>query len=466
VKRPYILLVFPEYFITLSAKNKQKSDNCNDMSKIAGYILILNSNRYSSFRNNSYNEFSEPVPEFKYSRNRPLICFITNQSGIITHIGFGARGLRAGTDLSKLNIEDIFELNTAVSVMEIARLSVPKVKLNLIDIATNGGLLSAASFEEFLRIFLEKVPETISILGRYTKERRLRIEKISISEKQSLAEQKEAVLTAMNIVGIDRDDAQGWDYDDKSKPSSYLDGLPQVTQREDSVIINDSLNIPGFELIKSTKYSSFLFQNENTRLTLLLTNRQPLEELMGTDLIYFNEDFKCFVLVQYKMMEKESDIYRFRLPNKQLSEEIFRMKSIHNSIKDIIGNGVVNDSRISEEPFFIKICPRLEFDLDNTALSSGMYIPLDYIRMLENDKCIEGKNGGKSITFDSVGRYFDNTAFKTIIEGGWIGTNQNQSLLIEKMIKDILENGKTAVIAIKKRIGLTNQLKNRSKRRS
>ena len=284
MKRPYILLVFPEYFITLSAKNKQKSDNCNDMSKIAGYILILNSNRYSSFRNNSYNEFSEPVPEFKYSRNRPLICFITNQSGIITHIGFGARGLRAGTDLSKLNIEDIFELNTAVSVMEIARLSVPKVKLNLIDIATNGGLLSAASFEEFLRIFLEKVPETISILGRYTKERRLRIEKISISEKQSLAEQKEAVLTAMNIAGIDRDDAQGWDYDDKSKPSSYLDGLPQVTQREDSVIINDSLNIPGFELIKSTKYSSFLFQNENTRLTLLLTNRQPLEELMGTDL--------------------------------------------------------------------------------------------------------------------------------------------------------------------------------------
>lgn len=40
----------------------------------------------------------------------------------------------------------------------------------------------------------------------------------------------------------------------------------------------------------------------------------------------------------------------------------------------------------------------------------------------------------------------------TIVEGGWIGTNQNQSLLIEKIIKDILENGKTAVLAFKKKL--------------
>lgn len=81
-----------------------------------------------------------------------------------------------------------------------------------------------------------------------------------------------------------------------------------------------------------------------------------------------------------------------------------------------------------------------------------MYIPLDYIKMLEKDKCIEGERGGKAISYDNVGRYLDNTGFKTIIEGGWIGTNQNQSLLIEEIIKDILENGKTAVLAIKKKL--------------
>jgi hypothetical protein len=436
------------------------------MSKIAGYIVILGKGRYFSLRCNSKGTFAEPVPEFKHSRSVPLICFITNQSGFITHIGFGTRGIYAGTDLRKLNIEKIFELEVPVSTIEIANLSDPKVRQNLIVKAGNGGFLAAASFEEFLKIFLEKAPEAIPHLGKYTKERRLRIEKLSITEKNALAEQKEAVLTAMNIAGIDRDNVLGWDYDDKKKPSSYLDGISQVTLREDSIITNDLSNFPGFKLVETTKYSSSKFQNENTQLTVLLANRQPLEELLGTDLIYFNEDFKCFILVQYKVMEKENDTFRFRLPNKQLAEEISRMESIFDFIKDTTENHLSNDYRISEKPFFIKICPRLEFNPDNVGLSSGMYIPLDYIKMLESDKRIEGKNGGKSITFDNVGRYFDNTAFKTIIEGGWIGTNLNQSLLIEKIIKDILENGKTAVIAIKKELGLKSRPKRHAKRRS
>lgn len=90
-----------------------------------------------------------------------------------------------------------------------------------------------------------------------------------------------------------------------------------------------------------------------------------------------------------------------------------------------------------------------------------MYIPLDYIKMLEKDKCIEGKWGGKAITYENVGRYFDNTAFKTIIEGGWIGTNPNQSLLVEKIIKDTLEHKKTVIIAVKK----DNMTKKSSNRR-
>ena len=94
----------------------------------------------------------------------------------------------------------------------------------------------------------------------------------------------------MNIAGIDKSNAQGWDYDESEKPLSFLDGIAQVRLREDSMIINDLSNIPGFDLIKSTKYSSSVFENDKTRLTVLLANRLPLEELLGTDLIYFNED--------------------------------------------------------------------------------------------------------------------------------------------------------------------------------
>ena len=422
------------------------------MSNVTGYILILSGSRYLSFNTNMYDKFAEPVPEFTHSRHVPLVCFITNESGNITHIGLGKRGMRAGTDLRRLNIEDIFELKKPVSIKEITNLVHIKFRHHIINKADNGGVIPTKSFDEFLNVFLKKVPETIPILDKYSQGRRLRIEKLSKSVKKSLAEQKEAVLTAMNIAGIDREEAQGWDYKETEKPMSFLDGIDHVSLREDSMIINDLNNMPGFDLIQSTKYSASIFENKNTRLTVLLANRLPLEELTGTDLIYFNEDFKCFVMVQYKVMEKENDKFIFRLPNSQLSEEITRMDSILNSLELTEGNELIHDYRISEKPFFIKICPRLEFTPDNVGLSSGMYIPLDYIKLLQNDKCIEGKRGGKGITYNNVGRYFDNTAFKTIIEGGWIGTNQNQSLLLEEIIKDILQNGKTAVLAIKKRL--------------
>lgn len=422
------------------------------MSRVAGYFLILNDRRYFSFQGNMHYKFAEPVPEFAHPRHVPLVCFITNKSGAITHIGHGKRGVRAGTDLRRLNIEDIFELKKPVSAIEIANTTGSRVRSHLINKINSGGLFSPRCFEEFLSVFLRKVPDTIPLLDKYSKSRQLRISRLSKNTKKSLAEQKEAVLTAMNIAGIDKDNVQGWDYDEAEKPISFLDGIAQVRLREDSMIINDLSNIPGFDLIKSTKYSSSVFENSKTHLTVLLANRLPLEELLGTDLIYFNEDFKCFIMVQYKTMEKEGDKFVFRLPNLQFAEEISRMDSIIQSLRSTSGNGFINDYRFNENPFFVKLCPRLEFDPDNVGLSTGMYIPLDYIKVLENETCIEGERGGKAISYDNVGRYLDNTGFKTIIEGGWIGTNQNQSLYIERIIKDILENGKTAVLAIKKKL--------------
>jgi len=422
------------------------------MSRVSGYFLILSEGRYSSFQLNMSNKFAEPVSEFSHPRYIPLVCFIANESGNITHIGMGKRGVRAGTDLRRLNIEDIFKLKDPVSAIGIVNNVKARLRSHLINKIKSGGLFSPKCFEEFLSIFLKKATEAIPLLDKYSRSRQLRIARLSMAVKKSLAEQKEAVLTAMNIAGIDRNDAQGWDFEENEKPISFLDGITKVKLREDSMIINDLSNIPGFDLIKSTKFSSSIFKNDNAILTVLLANRLPLEELLGTDLIYYNEDFKCFIMVQYKVMEKERGKFFFRLPNLQFSKEIARMDAIIQSLKSTNGNGVIDDYRFNENPFFIKICPRLEFDPDNVGLSTGMYIPLDYIKMLEYDNCIEGERGGKAITYKNVGRYLDNTGFKTIIEGGWIGTNQNQSLLIREIIKDTLENGKTAILAIKKKL--------------
>ena len=72
------------------------------------------------------------------------------------------------------------------------------------------------------------------MLNKYSKERKTRIEQLPDSTRKSLAGQQEAVLTALNVAGIDKEKALGWDYKEGEKPISYLDGIQQVRLREDS----------------------------------------------------------------------------------------------------------------------------------------------------------------------------------------------------------------------------------------
>jgi hypothetical protein len=419
------------------------------MSKVAGFFVKLNEVRLKSFNSRNDKSFAEPVGEFLHSRNVPLFCFFINAKSNVTHIGLGRRGVRSGTDLRRLNVSEIFDLKKEVSAVSIAENLPPKFQHYILKKIESGGLVATKSFEEFLAEFVIAAKETASILDKYSKNRRLKIEQLSRSEKRSLGEQKEAVLTAMNIAGINKSELQGWDFSN-TESSSFLDGIKSVRLREDSMIINDLTYMPGFELMKNSNFSSSVFNNSKSRLTVLLANRMPLEELIGTDLIYYNEDFKCFVMVQYKVMEKEEDKFVFRLPNIQFSEEIKRMDAMLKVLNKESNTGHLQDFRISNMLFFIKICPRIVFNPDNVGLSKGMYLPLDYLKILQEDDSILGEKGGRKITYENVGRYFDNTTFKSIVEGGWIGTSHNQSKVLEVIIKEILENGRTAVVAIKK----------------
>ncbi len=421
------------------------------MSKVTGYFLRLSSARYYTLNNRMYEKYAEPVPDFSHSRNIPLICFIIDDNGIISHIGSGKRGFLAGTDLRRLNIENIYKLTKPLSAIDIAQATPSRNKHSLTVKINDGGIISPKSFEAFLKELLKKSEEVIPILSKYSTEKHIRIEKLSKEIKNSLAEQKEAILTALNIAGIDKSVVGGWDYSEDVGPISFLDGIKDVRLREDSMVMNDLVNIPGFNYISTTKYSASKFMSRTAQLTVILANRLPLEELLGTDLIYYNEDFKSFIMVQYKVMEKESEQFLFRVPNSQLDEEIKRMDSILAHLNSIKSISSIDDYRINENPFFIKICPRIDFDPDNIGLSTGIYLPIDYFKMLQTDQTIKGSRGGMAISYDNVGRYFDNTAFKTIIEGGWIGTNISQSKILEDLIKSTIESGKAAVLAVKEK---------------
>lgn len=419
------------------------------MGGAAGFIVRLSSDRREVFEE-SYEEgtFAEPVDEFSHSRNIPLLCFILDDSNQITHIALGKRGKLAGTDLRRLNLEQIFKLTNSVPVSAIYDRSPSKVKNKLNEKLIYGGLLPPKSFESLIQILSELAPEVSPILRRYSEERIKRIEGLSSKSKEALAEQKEAVATALTIAGIDRDELLGWDLNINKDTSSFLDGLEQTRLREDPMVVNDLMNLPGHEIIKTAPYNTVVFENDQSKLTVVLANRLPLEKQLGTDLIYYNETFSCFLMIQYKAMEEEASESVYRFPNQQLTEEIDRMKAVIGELKKCAPNTEVDGYRLSENPFFLKICPRIVFNPDNVGLVKGMYLPLDYWELLSEHPSLVGPKGGKRLSYRNVRRYFDNSAFVTIASGGWVGTNINQSSVLQEAIRSTLESGRAVVFAV------------------
>lgn len=432
------------------------------MTSVKGYILPLSNERWLTFCDNT--KFGEPVPEFTYSRNLPLICFIFSQGehgNRLTHVCLARRGLRAGTERRRLNCYDAFQLPSPIREMSLVNELNSHFKAGVSrKVKASGGLVSDRCNDELIRAVVALSPSAAGVLNRYREERYNRISRLGEETKAALAEQKEAVATAMNIAGISRDEMRGWDVPDTKQHMSFLSGLESARMREDQMVVNDLNNLPGFSAIQHTAHDSVVFENDESRLTVVLANRLPLEKQLGVDLIYYNELFRSFILIQYKAMEGEEDRNAiFRFPNAQLDEEIERMEQMLKTLSEIKSNEEADGFRLTENPFFLKICPRITFNPDNIGLVKGMYLPLDYWKKISCHPTMIGPNGGKRISYQNVRRYFDNTDFVRIAANGWIGTSQSQSTYLEELIRAIIENGRTVVLAV-------NLPKDRSHRRA
>lgn len=426
------------------------------MAKASGFAVVLSKERMNTFLEcvAEGRAFAEPVSDFQHSRTAPLVCFIVS-AGKLTHIGLGRRGVRAGTGLSRLNIDQVEKLPVPLSVRPILNRLPKRNAASVRKRFKLGGLLTEKGFSAVIEAIRQLAPQASTLVERFSQARTERMQRLSAKARDNLAQQKEAVLTALTIAGIDRDTVQEWTPSEQT-PASFLDGLPSARLREDPMVVNDLQHLPGFEVIKTYPYGAAVFESEATseRLTVILANRLPLEEQTGTDLIYFNETYHSFVMVQYKAMERAYrksgiPLYLYRLPDAQLKEEIDRMDCVLGALKACAPNTDIGGFRLTENPFFLKLCPRLVFNPDDVGLVPGMYLPLGYWKLLENDPGIKGPKGGLRVTYDNAKRHLDNTSFTTVVSKAWVGTTPSQSQVLQDVIRATLETGKAVAIAIK-----------------
>lgn len=420
------------------------------MSRAGGYILPVPANRRETLLDYSHQNDSigEPVEKFGHSAKAPLIVFVSFRPGEVTHIADGRKGVASGSGLVRLNLRNLQTLKFPVRFNKlesgVSRRATPHVRQRLRE----GGLLPPASFRSFVDTFARLSPETADRLERFAGDRMDRVSRLSDEARFALAQQKEGVGLALKIAGFDTRELLDWAPPVDGKALSFLDGLPEARLREDAMVIHDLDSLPGFEAIKSYQFAARVFENEETRLTIILANKLPLEEQFGTDLIYYNETLKSFVMVQYKAMERRGTAApEYRLPDTQLDKEIARMHNTLKIMETLEEDNSRDGFRLNTNPFFMKLCSRHTFNPDDGGLFPGMYLPIDYWNRLVTDDATLGPRGGRLVTYDNVGRKISEADFVSLVSGAWLGTTPPQSAVLESLVQNILTSGKAVALA-------------------
>jgi hypothetical protein len=206
--------------------------------------------------------------------------------------------------------------------------------------------------------------------------------------------------------------------------------------------------------IASRDIVSAVTLNEGTeRITILNCNRQPLEETLGVDLIYYSHRFEAFTLVQYKRMVDENGTAGYRLksdPNYKI--EIARMHSSELLLQSLPRNKKpgVDAYRLTARPFFIKLCEtKASIELDS-GMVSGMYVPLEMWEALVKSEKAKGPRGAVRITWENCVRRLRNGEFTNLLRYGWIGSTAEQTEKLSEIVEAVLGAGRMLVLAATK----------------
>lgn len=397
--------------------------------------------------------FAEPVPAFDHSKNKMLVVLIVNDAGQMTRAAVGRRGYSGGTGLSQIQLSHARK-TPVVSAAGFAKEVEPRFSARVRDAAQSMGLLPPGASRALLNHLLQRTPEIRGVIEAAHASTQNPILALPAQQQIRLQQESDAALTAMLIAGIDRDAFLDTQPDSSPGKQWFLEMVTEPRLREDPMIINDLRAFPGFSAFESHISGAVRFQQERVVLTVLLVNRQPLEKLTGTDLIYYNETFRSFVMVQYKAIEKEGDDHVFRLPNTNLGKEIRRMMEVqaHLDALSVVASSP-HGYRLNRGPFFMKFCPRHVPQLAGPDLVPGMYFTLEHWGLLEADDSLLGPKDGrvlkfqKTAPFSNAGRYLNNTEFSHLVSKAWVGTTIDQSAVLEQIIQQTLQSGRSVTLA-------------------
>ena len=346
--------------------------------RLETYVLIVAPHRreplLSAARKRS-RDISEAVPTFSVGRN-PLIVFASFRDGTITHVAEGRRGADAATDSVRLRLRQLNELTRPFSFPELTNAVPTRVQHHLRrQLQGQVGVLSPKSGDalvDYMAEADERVRDHLLVLDMEASE----VQGFPSRVRANLGLQKDALNIALRIGGIELDRLVKW------HPASvvqgarfFLEGVPGGRALEEDVLLADFSSLLGFELLLKSHPAVAHFRSEgdpSNQMTVIMANNRPLEQQTGVDLIYFNERYRSFVMVQYKAMEAGDGGSTFRWKaGDRFTRQVERMETLWEHIQDK-GTAADPDAfRFSTNPFFLKFFTRKPFRVDERTMFSG-----------------------------------------------------------------------------------------------
>ncbi len=395
--------------------------------------------------------FTEALSAADYEpKKREIFIFSLDGENFDT-ICLGERKKRVVTFKYSVSFSDFIPINPPLPIKQVQEKLNKVLRSHFIRVSTGDGARVPPKTWEALISYIKKTRPTISkkIDELYTRQN---IRQYSGNDRKIESFKRDAATVALKIAGIDSKKADFDCYDQDGNPvkelPAFLSGLENYRLMEDRMIIHDSKNVPEWTSINVPAHITARFTDGSKVLTIQNFNREDVETALGVDLMYFNEFYRSFVLIQYKAFNTEGSAKVYRLSDSSYKEEYENMKNLQQHLdKTQNENRQMNNYRFHRGVCYFKLCDRDLLDLNSTEMIKGMYIPLDYWADLVNDDSTKGKRGGRFVSYDNVGRYFNNTQFIELVKEGWIGTTINQSKQLEEIISEILSSGRSVILA-------------------
>ncbi len=411
--------------------------------------------------------FSDALSIPDLEARKTEVALLAFSEGTIDFISLLKRGRTVATAKSRVEFSDLVSLN-AIPIKELEVKLDPKLRSYFIRSSRGtGGMVPETTWGGIISLIKQLRPdmssevERLLSLSSYAGYHLVgKLSEILLQEREALGAAldifsgnhllRERVLgswaPAADSVGeVNEETRRGTLVSSEHSTLSFSNRIPEKYIQEESALQHDLFNWEGVAPMHVAGHSIFT-QGKRT-LEVIYANRNSLENTLGVDLIYYNEEYQLFALVQYKLMREENERMVYR-PDWQLHRELKRMDEFVEKYHLSVELESDQEFRLNADGFFVKLVPNRGLRPASGELIKGMYLTREYLKYLLGPFGPKGDKGGAVIHFDNAQRYLTNTEFMQSVNRGWIGMRRLHARALKDLIRQYYETGRGVLVAV------------------